>query len=358
MRRWLPGLVLLLVDAAGIYVVTRPAPAPPKPPVEVRLEPPRIEIISTPRVLSHGGSSLVVYRVTPPESHSGVRVGDVEYRGFPVRTGGPSGADSGDRAAFFALLPEQDLHVPAFVFARSTDGTGVRTAVADDRVETAFRQTRMLVDDRLFAQLLPAIFEHAPQARVRRSIDNPNDPLGDFLNVNGPLRRVTLEQIAQLTDATSPERLWDGPFIRLWNKPRDAAFGDNVTYVYQGRNVDQQRHLGFNLRVPSGGPVLAANSGKVLSAGWLGLYGNAVVVDHGMGVASLYGHLSAIDVKAGDSVVKGGSIGRGGSTGLADGDQLHFAMFVGGHAVTPTQWWDPGWIDRNVEREPWYPFKR
>ena len=128
------------------------------------------------------------------------------------------------------------------------------------------------------------------------------------------------------------------------------AFGDRLTYVYQGRDVDEQRHLGFNLRVPAGGPVLAANSGRVLSAGWLGTYGYCVIVDHGMGVASLYGHLSSVDVKAGDLVTKGGSVGRGGNTGLADGDQLHFAMLVGGHAVNPADWWDSRWIEERVER--------
>ena len=75
---------------------------------------------------------------------------------------------------------------------------------------------------------------------------------------------------------------------------------------------------------------MAANAGKVLHASWLGIYGNCVILDHGMGVQSLYGHLSSFDVKVGDPVTKGQTIGRSGMTGLAGGDHLHFTMLVRG----------------------------
>jgi murein DD-endopeptidase MepM/ murein hydrolase activator NlpD len=83
----------------------------------------------------------------------------------------------------------------------------------------------------------------------------------------------------------------------------------------------------------------------------LGIYGNCVIVDHGMGVASLYGHLSAMDVKPGDTVEKGHVLGRTGMTGLAGGDHLHFTMLVGGRPVNPVEWWDSHWIDDRVERK-------
>jgi len=103
--------------------------------------------------------------------------------------------------------------------------------------------------------------------------------------------------------------------------------------------------------VTSAIPVLAANDGKVLHASWLGIYGNCLILDHGMGVASLYGHLSSIDVKVGDSVTKGQTLGRSGMTGLAGGDHLHFTMLVSGHPVNPVDWWDPHWIRDRIERK-------
>ena len=70
-----------------------------------------------------------------------------------------------------------------------------------------------------------------------------------------------------------------------------------------------------------------------------------------MGVASLYGHLSSVEVKAGDTVDAGQVLGRSGMTGLAGGDHLHFTMLVGGRPVNPVEWWDPHWIEDRVERK-------
>jgi murein DD-endopeptidase MepM/ murein hydrolase activator NlpD len=90
---------------------------------------------------------------------------------------------------------------------------------------------------------------------------------------------------------------WGGAvFLPFANTKAEAAFADFRTYVYQGREVDKQVHLGFDLASFANTPVLAANRGKVVLASELGIYGNCVVIDHGMGVQSLYGHLSSIAV--------------------------------------------------------------
>ena len=98
-------------------------------------------------------------------------------------------------------------------------------------------------------------------------------------------------------------------------------------------------------------PVVAANNGTVVYADWLGIYGNCAIIDHGMGVQSLYGHLMSFDVKPGDKVTRGQQIGRSDSTGLAGGDHLHFTMLVGGQMVNPVEWWDPHWIQDRVDRK-------
>jgi murein DD-endopeptidase MepM/ murein hydrolase activator NlpD len=73
-----------------------------------------------------------------------------------------------------------------------------------------------------------------------------------------------------------------------------------------------------------------------------------VVIDHGVGLFSMYSHLSQIDVTQGQSVAKGDIIGRTGTTGLAGGDHLHFGMMVNQTYVNPIEWWDPAWIKNNV----------
>jgi len=95
-------------------------------------------------------------------------------------------------------------------------------------------------------------------------------------------------------------------------------------------------------------PVVAANDGRVVHAGNLGIYGNCVVVDHGYALQSIYAHLSAIDVKPGDAVKKGQPMGASGATGLAGGDHLHFSMQLDGAPVNPVEWWDEHWIQDHI----------
>ena len=84
-------------------------------------------------------------------------------------------------------------------------------------------------------------------------------------------------------------------------------------------------------------------------AGFLGIYGNAVILDHGCGLQTLYGHMSSIDAKPGETVKRGQVIGRSGETGLAGGDHLHFTVLIDGIPVNPTEWWDPHWIHDRIQ---------
>jgi murein DD-endopeptidase MepM/ murein hydrolase activator NlpD len=145
--------------------------------------------------------------------------------------------------------------------------------------------------------------------------------------------------------------LWKGPFIPLGNAKVESKFADHRTYYYEKKEVDQQVHLGFDLAVTKQIPVLAGNDGKIVYADYLGIYGNCVIIDHGMGVQSLYGHLSSIGVKPGDTVTRGQQIGRSGMTGLAAGDHLHFSILLQGNPVNPVEWWDPHWIEDRVMRK-------
>ena len=177
------------------------------------------------------------------------------------------------------------------------------------------------------------------------------DLLADFLKVNGELRRVNADEIAAFAKQTAPTRLWKEPFVQLGNSKVEAGFADHRTYFYKGKEVDQQVHLGFDLAVTAHVPVAAANDGVVVNASWLGIYGNCVIIDHGLGVQSLYGHLQSFDVKVGDKITRGQTIGRSDSTGLAGGDHVHFTMLIGGRMVNPVEWWDPHWIQDRVDRK-------
>jgi murein DD-endopeptidase MepM/ murein hydrolase activator NlpD len=130
-----------------------------------------------------------------------------------------------------------------------------------------------------------------------------------------------------------------------------SAFADYRTYIYKGKEIDQQVHLGFDLASFQNVPIVSANRGRVLFADELGIYGNTVILDHGFGLQSLYSHLSSFDVKVGDMVEKEQQVGRSGQTGMALGDHLHFTMLVNGRMVNPVEWWDPHWIEDRLLRK-------
>ena len=318
---------------------------------QVRLEPPRIAVLSTKHYVNLGGSELVVYRATPADVASGVRVGDVEYPGFPAAGAGVPGADPSLKVAFFALLHDQPLDTPIVAFARDEAGNQTKASFVDSVFPKPFKKSRIEIDDKFMNRVVPEILEHSPELKVAPPAESSPEMLAAFLRINGELRRLNTQQIAALAAKTSPERLWHDTFIQLGNSQVEAGFADHRTYLYKGKDVDQQTHLGFDLAVTAHVPVAAANSGTVVNASWLGIYGNCVIIDHGMGVQSLYGHLMSFDVKAGDTVTRGQVVGRSDSTGLAGGDHLHFTLLVGGKMVNPVEWWDAHWIADRVERK-------
>jgi murein DD-endopeptidase MepM/ murein hydrolase activator NlpD len=319
--------------------------------VQVRLEPPRIAVLSTKHYVNLGGSEMVVYKATPPDVASGVRVGDVEYPGFPASGLGVEGVDPSTKVAFFALLHDQALTTPIVAFARDEAGNQAKATFVDNVFPKPFKKSRIEIDDTFINRVVPEIIEHSPELKMTAPAQDSPERLPAFLRINGELRRVNAQQITALAKKTSPERLWSEPFVQLGNSQVEAGFADRRTYIYKGKEVDQQTHLGFDLAVTAHVPVVAANDGIVLNASWLGIYGNCVVIDHGLGVQSLYGHLQSFDIKVGDKVARGQTVGRSDSTGLAGGDHLHFTMLVGGQMVNPVEWWDPHWIADRIERK-------
>ena len=173
-------------------------------------------------------------------------------------------------------------------------------------------------------------------------------PKDVFVAVNKRLRKENEDRITAVTKQATPTMLWKDAFAQLSNSKVEANFADLRTYTYNGEPIDTAYHLGYDLSVTKHYPVEAANSGTVAFAGDLGIYGNTVILDHGLGLFTLYGHLSSIDVKAGDSVAKRQIIGKTGETGLAAGDHLHFGIYLAGVAVLPVEWWDQKWIDDNI----------
>jgi murein DD-endopeptidase MepM/ murein hydrolase activator NlpD len=142
------------------------------------------------------------------------------------------------------------------------------------------------------------------------------------------------QKLRELFDTITPERLWQGPFrMPLDGGVRGTNFGKRRVLNGQSRSP----HTGADFPALTGTPVHATQSGRVVLAEELYFSGNTVIVDHGLGVYSLYGHLSAIEVTAGDNVKAGSLLGKVGATGRVTGPHLHWGMTVNRARVDPVR---------------------
>ncbi len=301
--------------------------------VTIDLVPLNLSFLSVNPLLHAGGTGLIRYRLSKPAKESGVVIDGRFYTGYP-EPGGPEG----EYVVLFALPRETPGTVIAEVTAKPGEGQAVVQRVTLKVKPRRWRADRLNLPES-FLRRVAADFNM-----------NPADPLGDYLQVNREMRKANHEKLHQVCSQSAPKPLWNGGFQRYLGKSM-ARFGDRRSYFFQNRQVDQQEHLGEDLASLVHSPVPAANDGVVVMAEPLGIYGNTVVVDHGLGVFSQYSHLSQIDVKAGEEVKKGQVVGKTGTTGLAGGDHLHFSMLIQGDFVDPLEWWDPHWLRDQVERQ-------
>ena len=317
--------------------------------VQVRLERPQIAVLSTKHYINLGGSEMVVYRATPADVESGVQVGDLKYPGYPAsgaKIEGISITDPAVKIAFIALRYDQDVNTPMHAFARDEAGNAARADFDRLTFPKPFKKSRIELDDKFIERVVPAILE------TTNEVNPQGSTIEKFVAINSELRRKNAEKIASYAAQSSADLLWGGAtFVPFGNATVEAAFADQRTYVYGGKDVDRQTHLGFDLARVVQSPIQAGNRGKVVHAGPLGIYGNTVIIDHGMGVQSLYAHLSSIGVNVGDMVEKAQELGKSGMTGMAQGDHLHFTQLVNGQMVNPVEWWDGHWIQDRILRK-------
>ncbi|MBN1458039.1 MAG: M23 family metallopeptidase [Armatimonadetes bacterium] len=154
---------------------------------------------------------------------------------------------------------------------------------------------------------------------------------------SAPETKRERELIGKALDLVGPRRLWSGSFLRPVEGRISTAFG---LQRYVNGNFSY-RHRGIDIACPEGTPVKATASGVVsLADESFVLHGKTVIVDHGQGVSSLYIHLSGIAVSPGECVEQGQVLGYVGSTGVATGPHLHFAVYVHHEAVDPFYWTD------------------
>ncbi len=304
--------------------------------VTVVTRPPMLSVDSEQHYLYLGMADLVTFTASGYWTEAGVKVGNAAFRSWPMPDGKPG------LFSLFAFPWDAPPGSAPLVYATNPAGnqvTGQMVFSFPKKEQPKYRVRDLQLDDRFLQKVVTEL--------------DPNgtgDIVSRFLKINGEMRRANNKTLSDLRFKTEPRFLWSQPFQQQPNSKVESNFADVRNYIYQGKKIDQQVHLGYDLSVTQHVGVQASNDGRVVYAGPLGIYGNCVVLDHGYGLQTIYGHLSEIAVHEGDMVKRGQVMGKSGQTGLAGGDHIHFSMQLDGVQIDPKEWWDAHWIRDHIAR--------
>ncbi len=311
--------------------------------VLVDMTPPVITVLSNQHNIAVGGSGLIVYTLSEPCAHHGVKAGETFYPGYPADTAlGDSGA-AGVYLCFFAVSDLQTPDTALSVVAEDRAGNPSAAGFYHHIRMPGFAKDKIPVSNNFLNRKMPE-FTVPPGVKADTLVDK-------FLYVNRTIRKKNIAGLRKACTRSDGRIHWEGTFRRLPGSVRKASYADRREYIYNNHIIDRQRHMGIDLASTARAEAPAANHGRVAFTGNIGIFGLTVVVDHGLNLFSTYSHLSEIRVKPDQMIRKGDIIGRTGATGLAGGDHLHLGMMVGETFVEPVEWWDASWLRNNITKK-------
>ncbi len=303
-------------------------------PVVLDNKSPIVNIKSSPATVYRGGASVIRYASNEAILKSGVYVGEHFFKGYAL--------DEKNGVCYFAFPHNMQLKdFKPILEVTDLAGNITNTPVSGRVADRKFKNDNITITDSFLDRVSQKLYNLAP---------NAESPLERFLIINSDIRLSNTAFLRELGQKSEATVYWKGAFKRLPRSASRAGYGEYRSYVYKGKVIDNQWHLGYDLASVKEDKIPAANDGKVVYVGNLGIYGNLVVVDHGYGLMSLYSHLTDILTTVGSMVKKNDIIGTTGVSGMAFGDHVHFGILIGGIEVTPLEWLDANWIKNNILR--------
>lgn len=309
----------------------------------VDLVAPRVTQLAHSSALVKGGSASVRFTVLEELEEASIKANEQNFYAYKTL------AKPNGNIEYTALLtlphnaPLKDWQ--ASIHLRDKAGNHTETPLPFRLVDRKFRTDPIRLNKRFFSKK-----QNEFAAIVKKALGlELQDPLELFLKVNTDVRAINLQTIRALANNTAASPLFEQTFLLLPNAVMRSEFADNRNYYTDGKQIDNKTHMGLDLASVVHDKIPAAANGKVVYSGDLGLYGLVVIIDHGLGLQTLYSHMSNILVKTGDAVLRGATIGKTGATGMAAGDHLHFEVLVNGLSVDPLEWANEQWFSTNMK---------
>ncbi|WP_295418354.1 M23 family metallopeptidase [Sulfurovum sp.] len=309
--------------------------------IKVDYKRPNVNVLSNSYSITQGGSALVVFQAEDENlDELYIQAAGKKFKVQPYKKEG----------YYIALLawPFNQRNFNAKIVATDKAANKRVTEVPLYLKNHQYRVSWIKASDKFIDGKISDLASSDPQYA---SID---DRIEKFKAINETMRLKNEEKIHALA-SKAPDKMiknWKiRKFYPLQNGKKVANFGDERHYYYQSKDneISQSYHVGYDLASTKMAAIKASNPGTVVYAGENGIYGNMPMIDHGLGLYTLYGHCSQLLVKEGDKVKAGQTIARTGTSGLALGDHLHFGILVQGIEVRPIEWFDGGWIRKNID---------
>ena len=300
---------------------------------------PQVSIVGNSYKISRGGSAIVIFKVQD-DNLEDLYIEGNDGKHFLAEPFYKDGY-------YIALLawPVQDDGFRATVVAKDRAGNVAKDYVPLYLKEKQYRLSKIKLSDRFLKGKIADLAEDFEETQ------GVEEPLEQFKIINEDVRAKNEALIHKYTSVVPQEMIKSFRVHRMYplkNGAVVARFGDHRKYYYHGKFISEAYHLGLDLASHAMAPIKTQNGGKVVFADYNGIYGNNPIISHGLGLYTIYGHCSSLNVVAGDVVAPNTVIAKSGKTGYAMGDHLHFGVLVQGIEVRPQEWMDKKWIKLNI----------
>ncbi|RAX57402.1 hypothetical protein CCZ01_06075 [Helicobacter monodelphidis] len=305
---------------------------------------PQIEVIAHSYKITKGGAAFVVFRAIDDNlSNIVIKNGQDEF--VPVYF-----ADDG----YYAALLNWNIKSEGFsaqIFAKDKAGNVSSAIIPFYRQNKKYRESTIKVDDSFLEGKVSSLIQEVGE----RELQSFNSLAERLTYINQKVRGENESNILRIgqaydTGLVNPQNFRLTAFYPLRNGAAVAGFGDHRFFSYNNEIISESYHLGIDFASVKQAPIVITNGGVVTFAGFNGIYGNMVLIHHGMGLMSLYAHMTQIDIKEGDRLEAGTTIGKTGLTGLVLGDHLHFGITIQGLESNTAEWLDKRWLQDNIFR--------
>lgn len=305
-------------------------------------EAPLVRMIASSYKISYGGSALLIFKIDDKSTQEVIVTnGTDEFRAFPFLKEG-----------YYAVLlawPIKNRIFGGTITAIDKAWNAKRVAIPiikDSSVRYRFSDIK--ISDQFLSTkldgLVTIIGERAPSSF--------GNALEKFKYINELIRSKDENIIFGITNKVDYQSFVKpmnfNVFLPLKKSKVVGSFGDHRTYLYKDKRFSKSMHLGLDMANFKNAPVSSSNAGKIVFSGLLGVYGNTIIIDHGLGLSSLYSHLSSMEYQSGEEILAHTEIGKTGQSGWAFGDHLHLGILVQGYPVRVIEWMDSKWIKNNI----------